>query len=271
MIIAKYFDPYKAAYDPPELPTPCTPADLTPTMAVAMPPELQAEFCARWNALTGEVPAGAGMADDMAYWCALDLCRANGWMQNADGSWAKITVVGGTPEGEMEKAGKVLSAANEAKLRAAADAIAELLALAAPADVPVEGVGKAFTMEGEFTKVDAEQRLAYGYGIVATVDGKVVTDSQDDQIVDFASMEKAALDYAISSRSGKLMHKGEAAYSVPFIMPMTSEIAKSLGMTVKKEGVIIAMHFPATEAGDKGWEMAKDGGGFSVGGKGSRS
>ena len=52
---------------------------------------------------------------------------------------------------------------------------------------------------------------------------------------------------------------------------MTNEIAKSLGMTTAKEGILIGMHFPNTPEGDAGFALAKDGGGFSVGGKGERT
>jgi hypothetical protein len=84
-------------------------------------------------------------------------------------------------------------------------------------------------------------------------------------------MIKAARDYGLSDRAGKLMHKGEAAFIVPLVMPMTAEIAKGLGMTIEKEGIIIGMYFPPGEAGDAGLKLAKEGGGFSVGGSGERT
>ena len=309
----KPWETYSLSYDPPDLPIPCTPADLTPTMSAAMPAEMQADFCAIWNALTQPLPTGAGMRDDMAYSAALMLCCENGgWFQQRDGSYVRLVVEGQSPgyeepETEVEKAGKMLSAANHrtmhenltsmekacANLRKMMDESGnapildpegsadmgdgEIADPAAHAKAVAEGkirpIEKAipFTISGTFEKVDSEQRIAYGYGIVAKVNGDTVEDSQKDQIVDFESMEKASLNYALSDRAGKLMHKGDAAYSVPFILPMTKTIAKSLGMTIKKEGVIIGMHFPRTPEGDKGWEMAKDGGGFSVGGRGTRT
>lgn len=286
----KPWETYSLSYDPPDLPIPCTPADLTPTMSAAMPAEMQAEFCARWNALTLPSPAGAGMRDDMAFGTALALCCENGgWFQQRDGSYVRLVVEGQSPgyeeseDGSMKKAGRMLSAANHATLHEAATMIEKGCGMMRkmmeesgnPPVMESESVDMAkavhFTLSGTFTKTDSEQRIAYGYGIVAKVGDTVVKDSQEDKILDFGSMEKATLEYALSDRAGKLMHKGEAAYIVPFILPMTKEIADGLGMTIEKEGVIIGMHFPNTPAGDKGWKMAKDGGGFSVGGRGVRT
>jgi hypothetical protein len=215
--------------------------------------------------------------------------------QNADGSYARLTVEGTYFE-EMDdepadptvaKSGKVISAANQATLHKAmsmvevgAANVRKLMKDSGwmPAEedsgdpAPLDDVGKvSVIVKGSFAATDDAQRVAYGFGVVATVNGEVVKDSQDDVIVDYASMEKAALDYALSDRAGKLMHKGDAVYSVPFVVPMTNEIAKSLGMTTAKEGILIGMHFPNTPEGDAGFALAKDGGGFSVGGKGERT
>lgn len=273
--ISKYYDPYKSAYDPPDLPTPCTPADLTPTMAVAMPPELQAEFCARWNALTTEIPAGAGMDDDYAYWCALDLCRQNGWMQNVDGSWAKIMVVGGTPENDaVEKAGKVLSAANHqtmhTNLMSMEKACANLRKMMDESgndpivDVPMgaldeEPVGKERVYVGfNITKVNPEKRQVSGFAYVAKdATGTPVTDHSGD-VVDIPSILKV-----IHENFGKIAANDTHGEDVPATMIESTWIDHPI---LKSMGAIPDKSLPVEkQAPDGGWwttwqiSKAKDG------------
>jgi hypothetical protein len=56
------------------------------------------------------------------------------------------------------------------------------------------------------TKLDDDQRLAFGFAsVAATVDGVPVTDSYGDQI-EPQTLEKAAYDYVENSRIGGVMH-----------------------------------------------------------------
>ena len=314
-----------------ELPIPCTPADLTPGMVAGYPVEMQAEFCALYNALAQPIPTGAGYPSEQAYYLTMDRLRQRGWCEAPGEQWYRVEAMGLPADYETDetgetmdimgesseeapmlveaqkaltvhleklridnaerveaerlarqvaKAGRMISAENRKKLMDGHGKIMDGAAMIKdmiPAEdgggeMPNEGIGKvSVIVKGDFAAVDGEQRVAFGFGVVATVNGKVVQDSQDDVIVDYASMEKAALVYAQSDRAGKLMHKGGVAYSVPFVVPMTNAIAKSLKMTTEKEGILIGMYFPNTPEGDAGWQLAKNGGGFSVGGKGERS
>jgi hypothetical protein len=56
------------------------------------------------------------------------------------------------------------------------------------------------------TKLDDEQRLAFGFAsVAATVDGEAVVDSYQDTI-EPKTLEKAAYDYVENSRIGGVMH-----------------------------------------------------------------
>jgi hypothetical protein len=197
-----YYDetgfPWHVAYDPPDLPIPCTPADLTPTMAAGMPTELQAEFCEKWNLLTMPSPNGLNMCDDRAYFMALDLCcEMGGWIRLADGSYGRFKFDGADwvnedmaeDGGEVEKVGRMLSAANRATLQTAYDALSALLADSEPA---AEGeMGKRIGFEVTITKTDADLQQCFGYAYVAkNADGTAVVDHSGD-VVDVASLKKA--------------------------------------------------------------------------------
>jgi len=89
-------------------------------------------------------------------------------------------------------------------------------------------------------KVDTSLGLVFGFAIVSKIDGQDFFDSQGDHIPEDA-MLKAATDFMKASRSAKEMHKGDQIGSIVFAFPMTMEIAKSLNITTKMTGLLIAM------------------------------
>jgi len=94
-------------------------------------------------------------------------------------------------------------------------------------------------------KVDADLGLVFGYAIVCMEKGEPHFDLQGDHIPE-ATMLKAALDFAENSQIAKDMH-GHGDYghkqvgSVPFLFPLTMDIAKALGFDIEKSGLLIAM------------------------------
>lgn len=119
-----------------------------------------------------------------------------------------------------------------------------------------------FINKAQVVKVDSDLGLVFGFAIVSTADGQPYYDVQGDYIPEDA-MLKAATDFMENSRIAKEMHQGDAKGSVVFAFPLTAEIAKSLGITTQKTGLLIAMK-PTPEVLTK----FKDGSytGFSIGG-----
>lgn len=97
----------------------------------------------------------------------------------------------------------------------------------------------------KIVKVDADLGLVFGYAIVCLEKGVPHFDLQGDHIPE-ATMLKASLDFAENSQVAKDMH-GHGEYgdqsvgSVPFLFPMTTEIAKALDIKIEKSGLLIAM------------------------------
>ena len=280
----RYYDemgiyvPWDLTNDPPDLPIPCTPADLTPTMIAAMPEAMQSEFCARFNALASPIPTGAGMPDDGAFHCALMLCRDyGGWLQRPDGSWFRIEVTGGDwnyeeDEGDMEKAGRVLSAANRAQIVAAVDALNAVLN--ADATAPTE---KAAPPIGQIrvgilkAAEQSDEQVCYGYAYVATdAAGKPVTDHSGD-VVDIPSLRKAVMD-SHGKIGMKIMHKGAAAARIVGSIWADHDMLKAIGADpadAPHDGWLIAVKVDDADL----WKRIKSGeiSAFSIGGKGTRT
>ena len=97
-----------------------------------------------------------------------------------------------------------------------------------------------FQLQAEVAKVDAKLGLVMGYAIVCAKNGEPYFDLQGDHIPEEA-MLKAALDFMENSQVAREMHGEEQTGSVVFAWPMTKDIAKALGIEVRKTGLIIAI------------------------------
>jgi hypothetical protein len=84
--------------------------------------------------------------------------------------------------------------------------------------------------------LDVPQRMIYGYAVVCKVDGEPYGDTQGDCITE-EDMIAAALDFAKNSCAINDMHAGPDVGRAYFVFPMSSAIAKSLGMTWTAEAV----------------------------------
>lgn len=110
--------------------------------------------------------------------------------------------------------------------------------------------------------IDTELGLVFGYAIVCEKDGVPYFDTQGEHIPENV-MLKASSNFMENSRVAKEMHTGEPIGSTIFAFPLTTDIAKSLGITTQKTGLIIAMK-PNDEVLNK--FKNKELTGFSIGG-----
>lgn len=106
------------------------------------------------------------------------------------------------------------------------------------------------------TKHD-DERVAYGWAMVsATPSGVPVVDLQGDR-VDPAELERASIDFMISSRDSGVMHKGAPIATVVASLVTTPEVTKALGIP---EGVVPVGWVIGVKIHDTGtWEMVKRG------------
>lgn len=123
---------------------------------------------------------------------------------------------------------------------------------------------KNFNRDAKILKVDDNLGLVLGYAIVCKEDGEDYYDTQGDHIPEGA-MLAASTEFMLGKRILGDMHKTAEGGTVVFAFPLTTDIAKAFGITIKKSGLIIAVK-PETE------EMLnkyRDGTytGFSIGGQ----
>ena len=116
-------------------------------------------------------------------------------------------------------------------------------------------------------KFDEEQRIAYGWASVCTKNGALVEDAQGD-LIEPAEMVRATTEFMEDVRLAKAMHDGEGIGQVVHSLPLTADLAKSLGIQTETEGWIVGVKI----ADDDTWAKVKDGtyGAFSIGGAGVR-
>ena len=119
-----------------------------------------------------------------------------------------------------------------------------------------------FDIRAEVAKVDRGLGLVMGYAIVCKEDGEDYYDLQGDHVPEDA-MLKAALDFMENGGVAKEMHRGDEAGSVVFAFPLTTDVAKALGVEARRTGLLIAMKpDPAMMKRFETGELT----GFSIGG-----
>lgn len=122
---------------------------------------------------------------------------------------------------------------------------------------------KVFT-KANVVKVDKSLGLIFGWAIVCKVDGEDYFDLQDDHIPE-DSMLKATTEFMIESRKNKDMHSGGFKGTVVFAFPLTTDIAKAMGIASKNTGLMIAAKPDDPAILDK--YASGDYQGFSIGGQ----
>lgn len=120
-----------------------------------------------------------------------------------------------------------------------------------------------FETTAKVLKVDEGLGLVFGWAIVSTVDGEPHFDHQGDHIPEDALLD-ASLEFALQkSRPNNEMHVRSDAGEVPFIFPMTADVAKAFGIETSQTGLMIgAKPDPEQLAKFASGELT----GFSIGG-----
>jgi len=93
----------------------------------------------------------------------------------------------------------------------------------------------------EILKVDKGLGLIFGYAMVCKIDGEDHFDLQGDHIPEAVMLKTLAQFMSSDNVVAKDMHSGEQIGTYIFAFPMTTEIAKSLDITIKQSGALVAM------------------------------
>lgn len=122
-------------------------------------------------------------------------------------------------------------------------------------------------IKADILKQDDEQRLVYGWAYVSTVKGEISLDHSQEYIRP-DELVKAATKFMMDVRVAKAMHQGDQVGEVVHSLPITKEVASSLGIETDREGWVLAMKIHD----DKVWDMIKSGklSAFSIGGRASK-
>ena len=123
-----------------------------------------------------------------------------------------------------------------------------------------------FELSFQFSKVDSNLGLVFGWAIVCKEGGKEYFDLQGDHIPESAMLEASA-DFMLKSRDGCDMHDQSKILSdaVVFAFPLTSDIAKAFNIQTEKTGLMIAFRPDDEEV--LGKFASGEYTGFSIGGK----
>lgn len=127
----------------------------------------------------------------------------------------------------------------------------------------VRKMAETFQATTEVCKVDESLGLVFGYAMVCKIDGEDHFDLQGHHIPE-DTMLRVLAKFMEEGSVAKEMHSGEAIGKYVFAFPMTTDIAKSLDITVKQTGALVAMK-PDNEST---LQKFRDGifTGFSIGG-----
>lgn len=119
-------------------------------------------------------------------------------------------------------------------------------------------------IEGQILKQMDEERLAFGWAYVSTVNGEISLD-HSGEFIRPDQIAKAATNFMISARTAKAMHTGEKIGEIIHSMPLTNEVSKALGIQSDREGWIVAVKV----YDDQVWQDVKSGklAAFSIGGR----
>ena len=125
-----------------------------------------------------------------------------------------------------------------------------------------------FQTDADFIKVDESLGLVMGYAVVCKRDGEDYYDLQGDHIPE-QSMLEAATEF-MAHATGCVMHERDdddqvvKGGTVVFAWPMTTDIAKSLGIETATTGLLVAIRPDDPEVLAKA--QSGEYRGFSIGG-----
>jgi broad specificity phosphatase PhoE/2'-5' RNA ligase/cation transport regulator ChaB len=141
-----------------------------------------------------------------------------------------------------------------------------------------------FEIVGEIWKVDEEKRLVFGWASICMVDGRMITDTQGDQILP-STLEDAAFSFVLDSRKAGEMHEANGNGTVTGVGQLVESLfvdaqkIDAMVSSLQQQGISASMTMPIC-----GWWVGfrltpevfarvKDNTyrAFSVGGKGKRA
>ena len=104
-------------------------------------------------------------------------------------------------------------------------------------------------------KIDDSLGVVFGFAIVCKVNGQDYYDLNVDHVGPHAGervpehipedvMLKAACDFAKTAMPGNEMHDGPDVGSYAFVFPLTTDIAKAMGITTEKTGLMVGYSAP---------------------------
>ncbi len=116
----------------------------------------------------------------------------------------------------------------------------------------------------EFSKVDENLGIILGFALVCKINGEDYYDLEGDHVPE-ATMLKSASGFMKHSREARTMHGKQRTGDIVFAFPLTTDIAKSLGIQTEMTGLLIGMMPDDPEV----LRMAREGKlrGFSIGGR----
>ncbi len=105
-----------------------------------------------------------------------------------------------------------------------------------------EGDKVKFSLDCKVAKVADDLGIVFGYAYTATKNGEPYHDFQGDHVIADDSMISLALDFVKSGANADAMHdRIDRGGNVPFVMPLTPEIAKAFGLEGGEVGLMIGM------------------------------
>lgn len=175
-------------------------------------------------------------------------------------------------ESEMEKAGARHSASDRKMLQEVHDHAVKLGAVCDPQYEQAHKRDDAHLYSGKLSavakvqvlKIDDDLGIVFGWAIVSKEAGEDYYDVQDDHIPEDA-MLKASAEFMMDRRVAKEMHIGDAKGTIVFAWPLTSDIAKAMGIECSKTGLMIGMKPDSAELLNK--FKSGEYSGFSIGGE----
>ena len=97
-----------------------------------------------------------------------------------------------------------------------------------------------FTKSIPVEKVDEPLGLVFGWAAAFTINGEDHYDLQGDCITE-AGMLKAATDFMAAGPELGEMHQEIGKGTIPFVFPLTKDIADAFGITCEKTGLMIGI------------------------------
>ena len=101
-------------------------------------------------------------------------------------------------------------------------------------------------LTGKILKVDLVKKVVYGWAYVCKEAGEEVIDHSGDVIAP-EELEKAAHQFVVDCRIGKVMHAGETQAEMVESVFFSEELQKALGIDLGKVGWFIGMRIDDEE------------------------